>query len=329
MKQFQIVFFSLLLMTIGVLSVFGQSTAINSADQSTVNDKTAVKKIVDVRREKFNFSLKKESDEDLTEDYSKEFFDSSKENSAARQANDDPSPISTDRPSFSAGPQIVSTAFKAQIESGYTYTRSGGDKNHALGEILVRVPVAESVELRFGVPSYQFQRGGGGKASGFGDASVGAKIKFTDAAEKPGLFKKPATAVVVSTTLPTGSEAFGSDDLQPQAVFALSTLLVEKIGITSNIGYLRASDGIGNNFNQGFASLLLSRGLTKRLGGYFEVYGQSRVSAASSDGAKYANAGLTYLLNNNSQLDARFGSGLGNHAAGPDYFFGFGYSQRF
>ncbi|MEP7037910.1 MAG: hypothetical protein ABI891_06175 [Acidobacteriota bacterium] len=38
---------------------------------------------------------------------------------------------------------------------------------------------------------------------------------------------------------------------------------------------------------------------------------------------------MTYLVNKNFQLDARLGVGLGNHTAGPDYFFGFGFAKRF
>ena len=333
MERIKIAFYGLCLLTIGGLNVFGQSAAVGSGEKSKpLEDAAVAEKDFDFRHAEFaaknkKFTARKKSDEDFAEDYSRLSPDYSKKKSAAQQSAE-PSPISSDRPSFSTGPQLVSTAFKAQIESGYTFTRSGGGKNHALGELLVRVPVAESVELRFGVPSYQFQRGDS-HASGLGDSSIGAKIKLTDAGEKTGIFSKPATAIVVSTTLPTGSNFFGSGDLQPQASFATSTSVTGKVGLATNFGYVRADDGGGNNYNQFFGALVLSRSLTKRVGGYFEVYGQSRLSAASSDGAKYADTGLTYLIGNNSQLDARFGIGLGNRAAGPDYFFGFGYSQRF
>ncbi len=246
---------------------------------------------------------------------------------------DEPEPIITDRPDFTESPQTVPRRFKAQIESGFTFARVGEVKESSLGEVLVRVPVAERVELRFGVPNYVFVRAASGgnsdvRATGFDDAFFGAKIALLEGAGETGLFKKPAAALLVGTSLPTGARAFREDNLQPEAVLALSVDLTKRFALSTNFGYVRASDG-GERFNQGFGTLSLGAGLSKRVGAYFEVYGFTRVEAATRQRARFANGGVTYLINKNFQLDARVGAGLGNHIAGPDYFFGFGFARRF
>lgn len=246
---------------------------------------------------------------------------------------DEEEPIITDRPDFTESPQTVPRRFKAQIESGLTFARVGTVKESSLGEVLVRVPVAERVELRFGVPNYVFVRAASGgnpddRATGFDDAFFGAKIALSEGAGETGLFKKPAAALLVGTSLPTGARAFREDNLQPEAVLALSVDLTERFALSSNVGYVRASDG-GERFNQVFGTLSLGAGLSKRVGAYLEVYGFTRVEAATRQSARFANGGVTFLVNKNFQLDARVGVGLGNHVSGPDYFFGFGFARRF
>lgn len=128
--------------------------------------------------------------------------------------------------------------------------------------------------------------------------------------------------------MPTGARAFREDELQPEAALALSFDLTERISLSSNIGYTRASDE-DEGFNQFFGSLALGLSLTERVGAYIEVYGFTRVDATTRDSARFANGGFTFLVNNDFQLDARAGVGLGNNVSGPDYFFGFGFARRF
>lgn len=244
-------------------------------------------------------------------------------------AKDPSASIVTDRPDFTESPLVVPMRFKAQIEGGYTFTRSGEDREHAIGEILVRVPVAERVELRFGLPSYLLLRSdANGDASGFDDAFLGAKFALSGGSGETGFFKRPATALLIGTSLPTGASAFREDDLQPEAILALAIDLTDNLKLGSNLGYARASDG-GERFNQFFGSVSLGVELTERAAAYFEFYGFTRVDAATTDGERFFNGGLTYLINDDFQLDARAGVGLNNDAAGPDYFFGFGFARRF
>lgn len=232
-------------------------------------------------------------------------------------------PLATDRPDTTETPYVVPRGM-VQVESGYTYTRSGDDREHALGEVLVRVPVSRKAELRFGVPSYLWQRAGGVRATGFDDAFFGAKFALSPGGKG---WKKPATALLVGTSLPTGARAFRENGLQPEAVLAASWELCPTAALSSNLGYVRAKDG-GVRFDQVFGTLSVGVSLSDKCGAFAEVFGFTKADATGK-GAKYADTGLTYLINDNFQLDARVGIGLNNQVGGPDYFLGAGVSRRF
>ncbi len=238
---------------------------------------------------------------------------------AAQESTNDP--LVTDRPDFTESPLVVPQG-RVQVEGGYTYTRSGDDREHALGELLVRVPVSRKAELRFGVPSYLRQSTAGGRASGFDNAFLGAKFALS-----PGGGKKPATALLVGAVLPTGARFVRESGLQPEAIVAASWELCPTVALSINAGYARPSDG-GVRFNQFLGSVSAGFTLSDKWGAYAEVFGMSKADA-SGKSAKYADGGVTYLINNDFQLDARAGIGLNNHAGGPDFFVGFGASRRF
>jgi hypothetical protein len=99
------------------------------------------------------------------------------------------------------------------------------------------------------------------------------------------------------------------------------------MSLASNLGYSYASDE-GDRFNQFFGSVTVAYDISERVGTYAELFGFSKLGPGDS-GAKYVNGGVTYLVNNDFQLDARVGVGLSNNVSGPDYFFGVGAARRF
>jgi hypothetical protein len=228
----------------------------------------------------------------------------------------------TDRPDFTESPQVVPQG-RVQIEGGVTYSREGARRATGGGEVLVRVPVAKKVEVRFGLPSYVRQRDGG-RSSGLDDSFLGAKLALSPGDAQR---KKPALGLLIGATLPTGANAIGEDAYQPEAILSASWELSPKLAFNSNVGYGRPSDG-GTRFSQLFGSVSLGFTLSDKWGAFAEVYGLTKADATGKS-AKYVDGGVTYLINNDFQLDARLGFGLNNKLGGPDYFTGVGASRRF
>ena len=226
-------------------------------------------------------------------------------------------PLVTDRPDFTESPVAVT---RLQLEGGYTLSRGDGAAEHALGELLVRVPVAPRLELRLGLNSHLWTRAADGEwVSGFQDASIGAKLALTEFEPV-----RPAAALLVGTTLPTGAAPFGEDGFQPEAKLALAWPLSARAGLSSNLNYAYASEG-GERYHRFAGSLSLGYALTERLGSYVELFGFAPEAPGSSSVA-YANGGFTFGLAEDLQLDLRAGLELASGA--PAHFVGVGVAWR-
>lgn len=227
----------------------------------------------------------------------------------------------TDRPDFTESVAVVSPG-RVQLEGGYTFTRTGDEEEHALGELLLRFPLSERVEARVGVNSYVWNRVPGARTDGFEDASLGFKLRLTNPSPRPGL--RPEVALLAVTTLPTGTDASSANAWQPESKVALGWTLSERTGLGSNLGYTYAVDE-GGRFHEGSASLALGYTLTERISSYVEAFG----FVPSGDGREstaFLNGGLTHLLSADVQLDLRGGIGLAE--ARPNYFAGVGIAHR-
>ncbi|MBI4544464.1 MAG: transporter, partial [Gemmatimonadetes bacterium] len=231
-------------------------------------------------------------------------------------------PLVTDRPDFTESVAVVPRG-RLQAEAGYTFTRTGAQEEHALGEILLRIPAAERLELRLGLNSFVWTRGPGGDAAGREDASLGMKLRLAEARPEAGVFG-PGVAVLAALAVPTGSSALREENLQPEAKLALGFELSDRLGLSSNLNYAYASDA-GRRFHQLSGSLSLGYAVAPRLGSYLEVFG---FAPDGPDGSEMAclNGGFTWLLSPDLQLDARAGIGL--NGARPDYFAGVGLARR-
>jgi hypothetical protein len=235
---------------------------------------------------------------------------------AARRTYD--GSLVTDRPDFTESPRAVPLG-AVQVEMGNTFGRTEGVRANTAGEGLVRIGVRPGSELRLSVPSY-VQVDEPAHAHGFGDANVGAKLELVATREGPSLV--PATGLIVGTGLPTGARAFRSRGLSPEAKLLLGWTLGDTWGLACNVNVASADDGTGRA-RQLAGSLSVSRSLGDRMSSYLEWFGNRRQDAGS---ANYTNAGVTWLLSSNEQLDLRAGRGLG--ATRGDYFVGMGLSRR-
>lgn len=231
-------------------------------------------------------------------------------------------PLVTDRPNFTESPSVVGTR-RLQLEAGHTFARSGGVTSSALGEVLLRLGVASRAELRVALNSYVRTGPVPGVAergpAGWEDASIGAKLALVPEA-RGGV---PALALLVGTSVPTGSAGLRREAPEPAAKLALAWDLGERWAVSSNLKYaLRAAPG-GARVGEPSASLSLGRALTPRLGSYLEAFA---FRPRGAEGTEYVNGGVTALLSTDLQLDARVGSGIGRN--GRDYFVGLGLARR-
>lgn len=233
-----------------------------------------------------------------------------------------PEALVTDRPDFTESTETVKLG-RFQLEGGYTFTRIDNNKEHTLGELLLRIGAGQRLELRIGISSYALTRSPSGNSSGFHDGLIGVKVKLVEGSGQFGL-DRPDVALIVATTLPTGSDAFHEKKLQPEAIIAFGWDLSKPLALASNLNYAYATEG-GKRFDQFSGSISFGYSLTERVGSYLEYFS---FIPSSKDGpnSKHINSGLTYLVNYNYQLDVRVGIGLNEET--PDYFFGFGASWR-
>jgi hypothetical protein len=237
----------------------------------------------------------------------------------AATAQDDP--LVTDRPDFTESATTVAPG-RFQLEGGVTFTDAGATDELAVGELLGRLGLTDRLELRLGAPSYlEVDAPGAAGADGFDDASLGLKARLWPA----GAGGRPEAALIVATSLPTGDEEVGGGDaLVPEAVLALAWELAPDLGLGVNLGAASPRDG-GDRYAQAFASAALGWAATDRLGLFAELYGFSE-EHDGGDPTAYADAGATWSLGPDHQLDARLGTGLSGTEV--DWFVGVGFAVR-
>lgn len=222
---------------------------------------------------------------------------------APARASDDP--LVTDRPDFTESAVSVAPG-QFQLEAGATYTTSTTVfsthvDERTLGEVLLRIGLVERIELRIGAGSFLDLDTSNRDRSGWSDPSLGVKIELPF---------RPAggdTALLVTAGLPAPGDV-GSDGTVPSAVLAAGWDLTDRLSLGANLGYAheRADD---ERFGQIFASAALGAAAGDRLGLFAEVFRFSREELGGDD-RTYADAGATWLLRPDLQLDLRAGRAL-------------------
>jgi len=231
-------------------------------------------------------------------------------------------PLVTDRPDFTESPISVQPG-RVQVESGYTFEERGEVDSQSFGELLVRIGLWDGVELRLATNSYVRESAPAEEASGLENSAIGFKIELSEGSDEPG-GRSLASALLIGTTLPTGSTEVREPHLEPAALLALEWPLSERLGIATNLGLIYASEG-GEQFLAGTLSVALGVDLGHDFGGYFEYFNFVPESDGPVD-RHFVNAGLTYLLSVDFQFDIRAGVELGGET---DYFAGVGLAYRF
>jgi hypothetical protein len=216
--------------------------------------------------------------------------------------------IVTDRPDQTEASSTVPAGY-FQVEAGALFMHEQLNeqtevRTAALPNALFRVGVVKHFELRVVVQPELIQTFVNdtelNEDFGMADLQVGFKLQLC---EEKGW--RPEIAVLSHLVLPTGTESYSMLNYGSINKLAFTHNLNDKHSIAYNLGYDYLGSGNGNLFY----SLAWGIGISEKVGLYVEGYGYYLDMV---DPEVSGDAGFTYLLNNNVQLDYSFGVGI-NH----------------
>ncbi len=216
--------------------------------------------------------------------------------------------IITDRPDQTEASSTIPAGY-FQVETGTLFMHQQINsvretRTAALLNALFRIGVAKYFELRAVVQPEltrtYFNDKEVSRDFGMADLQVGFKVQFC---EEKGL--RPEIGFLSHLVFPTGTESFNNFNYGSINKLAFTHTLNDKHTIAYNIGYDYFATGNGDFFY----SLAWGIGVGDKVGLYVEPYGFYRNFETWEVNA---DAGFTYLLNDNVQLDYSFGVGINN-----------------
>jgi len=237
----------------------------------------------------------------------------------------------TDRPDQTESSSTVPPGY-VQFEFGWTHTEDGDPdiERDAIPETLVRAGLSKDLEFRLGFDGWQCEDIDSSTTSehhldGRGDASVGIKWKIMSED-----YCFPEVALIPSLSLPIGADDVTSDRFDPSYRLAFSHTISNRFSLGYNLGQALTTeeDELGDHDTRHsfLYTLVLGAELMDRLDSFVELFGD--MPTGSEGGPKHSfDLGLTYLLQDNLQIDMLFGFGLSDSA--DDWFFGTGVVYRF
>lgn len=238
-------------------------------------------------------------------------------------------PIVTDRPTQSVA--TLTLAPKVfEIEAGYKFSRTDdGDtagsvtELHELPDALFRLGLWRGIEARVTVSGWDFEgvhQDGveRSQSNGFNDVSVGGKFAVVGAKGR-----RPAVSILADVSLPVGAEGFSNDYVNPKILALLSNSPWQGWTLTVNLGpsIIR---GDGETAVDLEYTAALGGPITSRWGVFAELYGSFGVGATRLDQHSFQ-GGITALVSDDFQLDARIGVGFVDNVPAWLTAFGFGW----
>lgn len=224
-------------------------------------------------------------------------------------AQDNDTPINTERPSISASP-IALSVNRVQIEAGYEWSDDLVTLDTA-PNLLFRYGLADDWELQLGWVGQSRIDTGLTRVRGSNDVTVGLKRSLTDDESST------AFALFASVSLPTGNRELTSGGVDPSlGVLWTHDSNLSWFGttlLTESDGELTMIQAVG-----------FGVGVTDKVGAYLEYAGEF---ADNGGPAHTLYGGLSYMPSNNIQWDVYAGSGLNDRAR--DLVLGAGLSVRY
>lgn len=229
----------------------------------------------------------------------------------------------TDRPDQTESSATVPPN-RWQIETGVLFEDDeAGDTVSAPGTLL-RIGLQERLELRLGWGGWiRRDTDGGDPFDGPADGELGIKVRLLDGDQR-----RPELALLAGTSLPWGDDAFTSDRFDPSVRLAATRGVAPGIDLAVNLGAeweSTRSGGDTDTLSRALATAALGFEVAPDLGAFVELFGTTPLSARGDD-ALSADAGFTWLVRPNLQLDVAAGAGLEGEA--PDAFVGVGVTYR-
>jgi len=229
---------------------------------------------------------------------------------AHSQENSVSEDLITDRPDQTESPSLVSKG-SIQIETGFFYENTENqnlkEKTYGYNTSLLRYGLLDNLELRLGFDYLETKtelnnQEFGNRKAGFRPLLIGVKVGI---AKEKGLL--PEIGLLGHLHLPFSV----SKEIRPEATgvdfrFSFSHTLTENSGISYNLGAAWGEDSPHASY---LYTVVYGYDINEKLGLYLEVYGDLPEDDSSDH---FWDAGITYKLKKNMQLDALIGTGIDN-----------------
>ena len=242
--------------------------------------------------------------------------------------------MSTDRPDTTESPYTLD-AGHFQIElSLIDFSRDArnadGVKRRTLSvaPMLVKAGILHNFDLQLGIDPHTHEReadrasGGVTSVSGFGDLTLRGKINIWGNDEG-----ETAMAIMPFIKFPTASRELGNGKFEGGLILPFAVDLGNDLGLglMQELDFVRV-DGSDHHTVDWVHTVTLGFPIAGELAGYIEYAGFANLSHAE-EYRGYSNAGLTYALTPDVQLDA--GARIGLTAAADDLGIFLGLSWRY
>jgi hypothetical protein len=246
---------------------------------------------------------------------------------AARADDDDT--INPDRPDVANSSQVVG-AHRVQLETGVQWDRQRDTDTHVrtlTTPTLLRVGLSGALELRVETDgrtiAHASDPGTGMHTVSAGWADSAAGVKW-HAADQDGM--RPSLGLIAEVALPTGSAALRGTGFRPSLEVPAEWDLGHdwSLGVMPGIG--RDSDDNGGRYTYGVFGAAVGKAFSERLHGFAEVAAPRIARTAHGGTQTLVDAGVSWLVNRDCQLDAMVVHGLNRNT--PDLSLAFGISVR-
>lgn len=247
--------------------------------------------------------------------------------------------MTTDRPDTTESPFTID-AGRVQVETTvFGYSRSAREPDgtrtdsYEIGTTNVRIGVTSFAEIAVVWQPYGIVRthspvpGLSETSSGVGSIDLRAKVNLwgNDTFGDPGT---SAFGLLPFVTLPTDDDnGVGAPEFEAGLIVPFTVQLTDKAGLGLNAGFISAKAEETSAYRtQYLASASLSYEWNDRLGTYYEVAAQFETDDPRGDSV-FLGTGLTYAVDDNTQLDAGINVGVSRAADRINPFVGI--SRRF